>query len=198
VDVEEAIREHLTTMTGLRAIVPDLRATADAMIARVLAGGTVFWFGNGGSASQALHFSTELVGRYERERRAIASYALVADTPLITAVANDYSFDVIFARQIEALCRPGDVAVGLSTSGNSANVLQGVDAAGAIGALTVGITGGEGGKLARSVDHALVVDSHRTSRIQEAHLFLGHALCEMIESALPDTDEGGTDGVRPT
>jgi D-sedoheptulose 7-phosphate isomerase len=198
VDVDEAIREHQEMMTGLGGLVPALREAGRAIVERVLAGGTVFWFGNGGSAAQALHFATELVGRYERERRAIPSYALVADTSLITAVANDYSFDVIFARQIEAWCRPGDVAIGLSTSGNSANVLQGVDAASALGALTVGMTGGEGGKLARSVDHALVVGSWRTSRIQEAHLFLGHALCEMIESALPDTDEGGTVGVRPT
>ena len=152
------------------------------------AGGGVFWFGNGGSATQALHFATELVGRFERERRGIRSSALVADTSLITAVANDYSFDVIFARQVESLCRPGDVVVGLSTSGNSANVLQGVDAASSMGALTVGFSGGDGGKLARSVDISIVVPHVRTCRVQEAHLFLGHTLCELVEAAMPESD----------
>ena len=177
-------------MQGLSATWPDLSAAAAAVIERVHAGGAVFWFGNGGSATQALHFATELVGRFERDRAGIRSYALVADTSLITAVANDYSFDVIFARQIDALCRPGDVAVGLSTSGNSANVLQGVDAAASMGALTVGFTGGDGGKLARSVDLPIVVTSSRTCRIQEGHLFLGHALCEMVEDSMPNRGEG--------
>jgi D-sedoheptulose 7-phosphate isomerase len=188
VDFEEAIREHQSMMASLSGVWPSLRAAADAVIERVRAGGAVFWFGNGGSATQALHFATELVGRFERERRGIRSYALVADTSLMTAVANDYSFDVIFARQIESLCRPGDVAVGLSTSGNSANVLQGVDAAASLGALTVGFTGGEGGKLARSVDIPIVVPHPRTCRVQEAHLFLGHTLCEIVEAAMPDLD----------
>jgi len=188
VDFEEAIREHQSMMASLSEVWPSLRGAADAVIERVRAGGAVFWFGNGGSATQALHFATELVGRFERERRGIRSYALVADTSLITAVANDYSFDVVFARQIESLCRPGDVAVGLSTSGNSANVLQGIDAAASLGALTVGFTGGEGGKLARSVDIPIVVPTLRTCRVQEAHLFLGHTLCEIVEAAMPEPD----------
>ena len=187
-DFEEAIREHQSMMASLSEVWPSLVAAAEAVIQRVRNGGAVFWFGNGGSATQALHFATELVGRFERERPGIRSYALVADTSLITAVANDYSFDVIFARQIESLCRPGDVAIGLSTSGNSANVLQGIDAASSMGALTVGFTGGEGGKLARSVDIPIVVDHPRTCRIQEAHLFLGHTLCEMVELAVADSD----------
>ena len=188
-DFEEAIREHQSMMASLSEVWPSLVAAADAVIERVRNGGAVFWFGNGGSATQALHFATELVGRFERERPGIRSYALVADTSLITAVANDYSFDVIFARQIESLCRPGDVAVGLSTSGNSANVLQGVDAAASMGALTVGFTGGDGGKLARSVDIPIVVPHPRTCRVQEAHLFLGHTLCELVEAAMPEPDD---------
>jgi D-sedoheptulose 7-phosphate isomerase len=188
VDFEEAIREHQSMMAGLDELGPALLTVADAMIERVRAGGAVFWFGNGGSATQALHFATELVGRFERERRGIRSYALVADTSLITAVANDYSFEAIFARQIDSLCRPGDVAVGLSTSGNSANVLQGVDAAASLRALTVGFSGGDGGKLARSVDLPIVVPHERTCRVQEAHLFLGHSLCELVEAAMPDLD----------
>lgn len=188
-DFEEAIREHESMMTSVGELWPVLEATAQAVIERVADGGAVFWFGNGGSATQALHFATELVGRFERNRPGIRSYALVADTSLITAVANDYSFDVIFARQIESLCRPGDVAVGLSTSGNSPNVSQAIDAATSIGALTVGLTGGEGGKLARSVDFSIVAPSSRTCRIQEAHLFLGHTLCELIEASVPESDD---------
>ncbi len=188
-DFEEAIREHQSMMASLSGVWPALVDAADAVIERVRNGGAVFWFGNGGSATQAMHFATELVGRFERERPGIRSYALVADTSLITAVANDYSFDVVFARQIESLCRPGDVAVGLSTSGNSANVLQGIDAAASMGALTVGFTGGEGGKLARSVDIPIVVPHPRTCRVQEAHLFLGHSLCELVEAAMPDPDD---------
>lgn len=189
VDFEEAIREHQSMMTSVGELWPVLEATAQAVIERVADGGAVFWFGNGGSATQALHFATELVGRFERNRPGIRSYALVADTSLITAVANDYSFDVIFARQVESLCRPGDVAIGLSTSGNSPNVSQAIDAATSIGALTVGFTGGDGGKLARSVDFSIVAPSRRTCRIQEAHLFLGHTLCELIEASVPESDD---------
>ena len=189
VDFEEAIREHQSMMTSLGGVWPELDSTARAVIERVADGGTVFWFGNGGSATQALHFATELVGRFERNRPGIRSYALVADTSLMTAVANDYSFDVIFARQIESLCRPGDVAVGLSTSGNSPNVLQAIDAAASLGALTVGFTGGDGGKLAQTVDFSIVAPSSRTCRIQEAHLFLGHTLCELIEASVPESDD---------
>lgn len=192
-DFEEAIREHQAMMAELHSLWPSLSQAAEAVTERVLAGGTVYWFGNGGSATQALHFATELMGRFERERRGIRSFALVADTSLITAVANDYSFDVIFARQIEGICRAGDVAIGLSTSGNSPNVLQGIDAAAALGALTVGMSGGDGGKLARSVDIPLVVPHDRTCRVQEAHLFLGHSLCEMVEAAMPEPG----DDVRP-
>ena len=176
-------------MTSLGAVWPELETTARAVIERVADGGTVFWFGNGGSATQALPFAPELVGRFERNRPGIRSYALVADTSLMTAVANDYSFEVIFARQIESLCRRGDVAVGLSTSGNSPNVLQAIDAAASLGALTVGFTGGDGGKLAQTVDFSIVAPSSRTCRIQEAHLFLGHTLCELIEASVPESDD---------
>ena len=124
---------------------------------RVQAGGTGFVFGNGGSAAQASHFSTELVGRFERERAGIRSYALVSDPSLITAIANDYSFDVAFARQTESLCWAGHVVVALSTSGNSDTVLRGVEAAAAIGALTVGDSGADGGARARSLTVALAV-----------------------------------------
>src|SRR6478752_1696434 len=175
-------------MTALRALVPDIERVADRVASSLRAGGTVFWFGNGGSAAQSQHFATELVGRYLVERPGLASLALTTDGALLTAVANDGSFDDVFARQLEALCRPGDVAVGLSTSGASANVVRGIEAARERGAFTVGITGAEGGKVAHVAECALLVPSRDTPRIQEAHLFLGHELCHLVERALVEAE----------
>lgn len=193
VDIQQAIGEHQAVLEDLRSLVPEIERVAGELTRRLRAGGTVFWFGNGGSALQAQHFACELVGRYELERRGLASVALTTDASILTAVANDYSFDAVFARQVEALCTPDDVVVGISTSGNSPNVLQGIDAASSIGALTVGLAGGDGGKLARAVDIALVVPYTRTSRVQVAHLFLGHTICELVEQHASDAG----DDVRP-
>ena len=193
-DILQAIGEHHAVMEGLVPLVPEVERIAARITQAVHDGGTVYWFGNGGSATQAQHFATELVCRFEADRRGIPSVALTADTALLTALANDYSFDAVFARQVETLCRPGDVVCGLSTSGNSPSVLQGIDAANAIGAFTVGLSGGDGGKLAKAADVALVVPHSRTCRIQEAHLFLGHALCELVEQAITAED----DDVRPS
>lgn len=189
-DIHKAICEHQDLFGDLTSLVDEVEQVATEMTSRLQAGGTVFWFGNGGSALQAQHFACELVGRYEQERRGLASVSLTTDASILTAIANDYSFDAVFARQVEALCKPGDVVVGISTSGNSANVLQGIDAASSIGALTVGFCGGDGGKLARAVDLPLVVPSPRTSRVQVAHLFLGHTICELVEL---DFANGGED-----
>jgi D-sedoheptulose 7-phosphate isomerase len=159
------------------------------MVESLRAGGTVFWFGNGGSASQSQHFATELVGRYLVDRPGLASMALTTDGALLTAVANDGAFDDVFARQLEALCRPHDVAVGLSTSGESPNVVRGLETARERGAFTVGITGGHGGKVAHVAEAAVVVPSTHTPRIQEAHLFLGHELCNLVEQTLVADDD---------
>jgi D-sedoheptulose 7-phosphate isomerase len=140
--------------------------------------------GNGGSASQAQHIAGELVGRYLKERSALPAIALTTDTSNLTAIGNDYGFDYVFARQIEALARPGDVLIGLSTSGRSANVLQAVEAAQKQGVITIGLTGGEGRPLRDLVDIALVVPSNSTPHIQEAHLAMLHALCGAVEIAL--------------
>lgn len=193
-DIQQEIVEHQAVFQDLSNLVPEVERIAGAMIERLGRGGIVYWFGNGGSATMAQHFATELVGRYELERPGIASVALTADTAVLTAIANDYSFDAVFARQVEALARPDDVVVGLSTSGNSPNVLQGIDAANSIGALTVALSGGDGGKLARAAAMSLVVSHPRTARVQEAHLFLGHALCELVEAAVAKS----ADDVRPT
>lgn len=148
------------------------------------AGGKIMFFGNGGSASQAQHIATELAVRYKADRKAIAAIALNSDTALITAAANDLGFDQIFARQIEALGRPGDLAFGLSTSGRSPNVLRALEVARAMGLVTVALTAGDGGTMASLADFSLVVPSRVTARVQEMHLTLGHMLCVGVERAL--------------
>jgi D-sedoheptulose 7-phosphate isomerase len=156
-------------------------------------GHTLLFFGNGGSAADAQHFATELVVRYQKNRRALRAMALTTDTSALTAIGNDFGFDDVFARQIEALCRPGDVAIGISTSGNSENVLRGIQAARASGAVTVVFTGGDGGRVRAHADYALIIPSTTTARIQEMHLVLGHALCALLEEDVqhqPRADRG--------
>ena len=144
-------------------------------------GHKVLLFGNGGSATDAAHIAAEFVGRYKRERTPFPAIALATDIAAITCIANDYGFDELFARQVRAHGQAGDVAIAISTSGNSPNVLRGVEAAKAMGLTTVAWTGGSGGKLAGMVDYAFIVPSSLTARIQESHITLGHVLCELIE-----------------
>jgi D-sedoheptulose 7-phosphate isomerase len=141
-------------------------------------------FGNGGSATDASHIAAEFVGRYQRERTALPAIALGTDLAAITSIANDYDYAEVFARQVHAHGQKGDIAVAISTSGNSSNVLKGVEAARIRGLTTIGWTGGTGGKLAGMVEHPFVVPSTVTARIQESHITLGHVLCELIEDAL--------------
>jgi D-sedoheptulose 7-phosphate isomerase len=155
---------------------------AHACIAAINAGGKLLFFGNGGSAADAQHLATELVVRYRENRRPIAAIALTTDTSALTAIGNDFGFEDIFARQVDALCRPGDVAIGLSTSGNSENVIRGLRAARARGGVTAGFGGGTGGRMRDEVDYAIIVPSTSTARIQEMHILLGHALCALLEA----------------
>jgi len=167
-------REH----AGRIAQVADLMATA------FREGRKVLLFGNGGSATDAAHIAAEFVGRYKRERHPLPAIALATDIAAITCIANDYGFDELFARQVLAHGQKGDIAIAISTSGNSPNVLKGVAAARASGLTTVAWTGGTGGKLAGLVDFPFVVPSTVTARIQESHITLGHVLCELIEEQL--------------
>lgn len=148
------------------------------------AGRKVLLFGNGGSATDASHLAAEFVGRYHRDRQPLPALALATDMAAVTCIANDYAYDEIFARQVRAHGQKGDLAIAISTSGNSANVLKAVEAARAAGLITVGWTGGSGGKLAGLVDHAFVVPSAVTARIQESHITLGHVLCELIDEQI--------------
>lgn len=158
---------------------------AAAAIQQALAGGgKLLTFGNGGSAADAQHLTAELVGRFQRDRRGFAALALTTDTSTLTSVANDYGFDRIFARQVEALGRPGDVVVAISTSGESPNVLNGVEQAKAQGLRTIALTGRSGGPVGRLADVHVNVGEESTARIQEVHRTLIHAICQLVEDRL--------------
>ncbi len=148
------------------------------------AGSKVFFFGNGGSAADAQHLAAEFVNRYVMDRPPLPAIALTTDTSILTSVSNDLSFSEIFSKQIRALGREGDIAIGISTSGNSANVLKAFEVAKEMGMKTVALTGNDGGQLAKMADISLVVSSTSTPRIQETHILIGHILCEMVEHQL--------------
>jgi D-sedoheptulose 7-phosphate isomerase len=155
----------------------------------IAAGGKILLCGNGGSAADAQHIAAEFTGRFERERTAIAAIALTTDTSALTAIANDYGYERVFSRQVEALARPGDCLIAISTSGSSPNVLSAVTSAKAIGCKTIGMTGENGSKLLSVCDAAVLVPSSRTSRIQEAHIAIGHIWCEIVDEGLRSTGE---------
>jgi D-sedoheptulose 7-phosphate isomerase len=153
--------------------------------------GKILLFGNGGSAADAQHIAAEFVGRFARDRDPLPAIALTTNASILTAVGNDYGFEQVFARQIRALGRRADVAVAISTTGRSPNVVAGIRAAKKLGLTTIGLTGGDGNRLARMVDIALVVPSTNTARIQECHVTLGHILCEIIDALLHATRKTG-------
>ena len=177
--------EHAAHMAMFNALAPIFTAISDVGVAMqncIKSGGKILIMGNGGSAADAQHIAAEIVGRFKKERKGMPAIALTTDTSILTSVGNDYGYDYIFARQIEALCRPEDLVIGITTSGNSANVVRAMQAASEIGATTVGLTGGSGGKLTAICQHNLIMPSSVTARIQEAHIFVGHSLCEILES----------------
>ncbi|MFY8274372.1 SIS domain-containing protein [Pseudoalteromonas sp. SSDWG2] len=145
------------------------------------AGGKVIWFGNGGSAADAQHLAAEFVVRYKAERGPLASIALTTDTSILTAHSNDYHFDTVFERQVQALCKPQDLVIGLTTSGTSANINLALAAANEIGAYTVALTGREGGTVKDIAKLPIIIANDETARIQEAHMFIGHWLCEALD-----------------
>jgi D-sedoheptulose 7-phosphate isomerase len=157
---------------------------AEAFVNALSSGRTLFFFGNGGSAADAQHLAAEFVNRFLAERPPLPSVALTTDTSVLTSIGNDRDFSLVFSRQVEALGRPGDVAVGLSTSGRSRNVLEGLRAARAKGLVTVGLTGNDGGAMRGLCDHLIPVPSAVTARIQEIHILVGHILCQLVDEAL--------------
>jgi len=144
-------------------------------------GGKMLLMGNGGSAGDAQHIAAEFIGRYKKERKPVAAIALTVDSSILTCVGNDYGYENVFARQVEGLAKKEDVVIAISTSGNSENVIRGVEKAREIGAKTIGLLGKQGGKLKDMVDLAIVVPSSDTARIQEAHITIGHIICEILD-----------------
>lgn len=162
-----------------------LIAAIEEVVRSLRNGGKLLLFGNGGSAADAQHIAAEFVNRYLIERPPLPAIALTTDASALTSILNDYGADVIFAKQIQALGRKGDVGIAISTSGNSANVLQGIDACRELGICTIGLTGGTGGAMAQRVDHLLCVSATRaTPRIQEVHILIGHTICELVDQTL--------------
>ena len=177
--VQEAI---VLKQSFFQAEADHIVAQAADMAERLKRGCRILVCGNGGSAADAQHFAAELSGRYVKERRALAGIALTVDSSALTAIGNDYGFDRVFSRQVEALGRPGDLLVGISTSGNSPNVMLAVEAAKKLGMRTLALVGRDGGKLKAIADDALVVPSPVTARIQEVHLMIYHFWCEILDT----------------
>ena len=170
---------------------PQVTATAELLAQVFASGGRVLIFGNGGSAADAQHLAAEFVNRFQVERPPLAALALTTDTSIITAVGNDYDFMEIFAKQVRALGKPGDLAWGISTSGNSPNVVAGLTTARELGLKTLALSGGDGGPVAAAADMALTVPSHNTPRVQEVHITIGHVLCDLVDYLLFPEKFGG-------
>jgi D-sedoheptulose 7-phosphate isomerase len=183
--VLSAIESNIATNQRIsRDGVGGILKAADIIKASLRDGHKVVFFGNGGSAADAQHLAAEFVGRFKVERTPLRSIALTANPSVLTAIGNDFSFEEIFSRQVSAAVEQGDTVVGISTSGRSRNVLNGIREAHRLGAITVGLTGSNGKEMASMCDHAIVVPSNETQRVQEAHLMIGHIICELVEAAL--------------
>ena len=184
-EIVREIQESIAVKEKLAGEAPELIADAAQMIITSMqSGGKLIVFGNGGSAADAQHFSAELVGRYRQDRKALPAIALTTDSSALTSIGNDYGFDTVFSRQLEAIGKPGDVALAISTSGNSPNVLGAVSLARKIGIATIALTGNSGGKLRSHVDLCLAVPSDSTPRIQESHSLIIHILSGIVENAM--------------
>lgn len=176
------------TKTMAKDTVSQIEQMASLIIMTYRAGGKVVLFGNGGSAADAQHIAAELVQKMLLERQAFPAIALTTNTSILTAVANDRGYETIFSRQVEALVNKNDVVIGITTSGDSSNVIEALETAKTKGAKTICLTGGSGGKLAKVADLTLIIPSYNTPRIQEAHITIGHIVCELVEKELADTD----------
>lgn len=182
-NIESSVAVHSRL---IEACLPAMAAAANALIAAYRNGRKALFFGNGGSAGDAQHLAAEFLGRYLRERRPMPALALHANSSAVTAIANDYGYEQVFARQLQALAVAGDVAVGISTSGNSQSVLEALTMARKMGVYTIGLTGAAGGRMRELVDVLIAAPSNETPRIQECHILVGHALCDAVEQAVAE------------
>lgn len=180
-NIRKSIRDSAKTIQTLVKLIPQIQKSINVIIKCLSEGRKVVLFGNGGSAADAQHIAAELVGRFKLERRSYPSIALTTDTSCITALANDYSFDIIFSRQCESLVEKNDVVIGISTSGNSINVKRGLETAKKKGAITIGLLGAKGGPIGKLVDIPIIINSSSTPRIQEAHRTIYHIICDEVE-----------------
>lgn len=180
-NIERALKAHQIAIDSVTKSSHLLEEVVAKMADTLSAGGKVFWMGNGGSAADAQHMAAELMVRYVKDRAPLASIALTTDTSILTAHSNDYAFESVFARQIEGLARPGDIVIGLSTSGNSENVVQGIEQANRQGCVSVAMTGEAASQLSEISEFCFQVASNETARIQEAHSFICHLLCEGLD-----------------
>jgi D-sedoheptulose 7-phosphate isomerase len=181
--IEAIVRESIEVKQAvLQRCIPSIEQTSAAIINAFQAGHRVFFCGNGGSAADSQHIAAEFIGRFQKERRALPAIALTTDSSILTCLSNDYSYDIVFSRQIEGLGAKGDVLVGLSTSGKSVNVLRAFERARAMGIITIAFVGHDGGPMAAQADISVIVPSRVTARIQEAHITIAHAVCEIVEN----------------
>jgi len=176
IDHQNTIRLVIDTLTG------DIEKACEMMTSALKNGNKVLFAGNGGSAADAQHLAAELTGRFVKERRAFPGIALTIDTSAITAIANDYHYDRVFARQVEAYARPGDLFIGISTSGNSQGILNAFETATKYGCKTLGLSGRDGGKMNGLCDLNIVIPSNATARIQEMHILIGHIMCQAVDN----------------
>ena len=182
--IKKHLDEHQSVLSSLESLAPQIQTVAKQIIQALQKGNTIFWCGNGGSASDAQHLAGELVGRYVGDRKALKSISLNADSAVMTCIVNDYGYEHIFSRQVEGLGSEGDVLVGITTSGNSENVLNALAVANQKQMTTIGLLGKGGGKALSLVSEAIVINSNTTARIQEMHITIGHILCDLIEEGL--------------
>jgi D-sedoheptulose 7-phosphate isomerase len=186
--VEQQLSDHVAVAEAMRELVPVVREVGSLLCAAFASGGVLYTFGNGGSAADAQHLTGELIGHYRHDRRPLPAVTLTTDSTVMTCIANDYSYDDVFARQIEALARPGDVVAAFTTSGRSPNVVAGLEAARKNGATTVLFGGGDGGPARAHADHALLAPSTHTPRIQEMHTLALHLISEIADDWAAATD----------
>ncbi|GAA0306115.1 D-sedoheptulose 7-phosphate isomerase [Psychrosphaera haliotis] len=182
------LKQHLELFQQMEVYLPQAEELANACFKALNNGGKIVFFGNGGSAADSQHLAAEFVVRFKKERRALASIALTTDTSILTANANDYSFDSVFSRQVEALVKEQDVVIGLTTSGTSKNINLALEAANELGAYTVALTGRDGGAVKDIATLPIIIKNDITARIQEAHMFIGHWLCEAIDELVTQND----------
>ncbi len=182
--IKSSLEDHLNTVRSLESYTPVIKRISSIFASAIRRNKKIIFFGNGGSAADAQHLAAELVGRFKKKRRPLSALALTTNTSILTALGNDFGFEYVFSMQIEAMGNPGDIAVGISTSGNSKNVLCGLQKAKEKRMKTVGFLGRDGGEIKNAVEIPLIISSDDTARIQEAHILIGHIICEIVERKL--------------